>query len=171
MVSRLQSDVTIHFCYPTLIFTITTRRYDSLLLPDVDFHSYNPKFKFKKMRAKRSVEIPDHITPSLGVTCALLMRSYINRSFFRNTFKAIQLSVLLHILTESHFFFIKEKTTKKKSIIIEFIKNIHVVNNFKTNLSIKMNIFDSKEIIIDFFKENIIFIKYQNVSIFIQFTL
>ena len=30
-----------------------------------------------------------------------LMRSYINRSFFRNTLKVIQLSVLFHILTKS----------------------------------------------------------------------
>ena len=51
------------------------------------------------MRAKGNIEISNYITLSLGVTCALLMRSYINRFFFRNTLKAIQLNVLFHILT------------------------------------------------------------------------
>ena len=57
MFSRLQSDVTVHFCYSTLIFTIIIRRYNSFLLFNIDFHFYNLKFKFKKMRAKRNVEI------------------------------------------------------------------------------------------------------------------
>ena len=47
----------IHFCYSTLIFTIIIRRYDSLLLFDVDFHFENSKFKFKKIQAKENVEI------------------------------------------------------------------------------------------------------------------
>ena len=116
MISRLQFDVTIHFCYSTLIFTLITRRYDSFLLFDVDFHFYNSEFKFKKMRAKRSVEIPGHVTLSLGVTCALLVRPYIDRSFFRNTLRAIQLSVLLHILTYSIICF--ESAIKEKAIYI-----------------------------------------------------
>ena len=37
--------------------------------------------------------------------------------------------------------------------MIKLIKNIHVVDNLKINLLIKMNIFDLKEIIIDFFKK------------------
>ena len=37
--------------------------------------------------------------------------------------------------------------------MIKFIKNIHIINNFKINLLIKMNILDSKEIIINFFKK------------------
>ena len=37
----------------------------------------------------------------LAVTCAPLVRPYIDRSFFRSTLRAIQLSVLLHILTTS----------------------------------------------------------------------
>ena len=45
----------------------------------------------------------------------------------------------------------KEKMTKEKLIIIKFIKNIHVVHNFKINLLIKMNIFNSKKMIISFF--------------------
>ena len=74
MFSRLQFDVTIHFYYLMLIFTIIIQRYDSfllfdinfhnynsiydsLLLFDVDFHFYNSKFKFKKIRTKRNVEI------------------------------------------------------------------------------------------------------------------
>ena len=59
---------------------------------------------------------------------------------------------------------------KEKLIIIKFIKNIHVINNFKINLLIKMNILDSKKIIINLFKKNIIFIKCRNVFIFMQFT-
>ena len=54
------------------------------------------------MRAKKNVEILSYITLRFNVTCALLMRSYINRSFFYNTLKAIQLSVLFHILTKSY---------------------------------------------------------------------
>ena len=61
----------------------------------------------------------------------------------------------------------KKKTSKEKSIIIKFIKNIHVIDNLKTNLLIEMNIFDSKEVIIDLFKKNIIFTRYQNVSMLI----
>ena len=34
-----------------------------------------------------------------------LMRSYIDRSFFYNTLKAIQLSVLLHILTDLSIYY------------------------------------------------------------------
>ena len=59
---------------------------------------------------------------------------------------------------------------KKKSIIIKFTKNIHVINNLKTNLLIKMNILNLKEIIINLPKKNIIFIKYRNVFIFMQST-
>ena len=51
----------------------------------------------------------------------------------------------------------KEKTSKGKLIMIKFIKNIHVIDNFKTNLLMKMNILDLKEVIIDFFKKSIIF--------------
>ena len=55
------------------------------------------------MRAKGSVEIPGHVTLSLDVICALLVRPYIDRFFFHNTLRAIQLSVLLHILTAFTF--------------------------------------------------------------------
>ena len=55
--------------------------------------------------------------------------------------------------------------------MIKFNKDIHVVNHLKINLLIKINIFDSKEVIIDFFKKNIIFTRCQNVSILIQFTI
>ena len=54
--------------------------------------------RYEMVSRLQSVEIPGHVTPGLDVTCALLMRSYINRSFFHSTLKAIQLSVLLHIL-------------------------------------------------------------------------
>ena len=37
--------------------------------------------------------------------------------------------------------------------MIKFIKNIYVIDNFKINLLIKMNIFNSKKKIIDFFKK------------------
>ena len=56
---------------------------------------------------------------------------------------------------------------KKKLIIIKFIKDIHVIDNFKINFLIKMNIFNSKKVIIDFFKKSIIFMRYRNVSIFV----
>ena len=64
----------------------------------------------------------------------------------------------------------KKKTSKKKLIIIKFIKDIQVIDNLKANLLIKMNIFNLKEIIIDLLKKSIIFTKYQNVSMFVQFT-
>ena len=61
----------------------------------------------------------------------------------------------------------KEKTSKEKLIIIKFIKNIHIINNFKMNLLIKINILNSKKIIINFFKKSIIFIKCENVLMLI----
>ena len=64
----------------------------------------------------------------------------------------------------------KEKTTKEKLIMIKFIKDIHVVDNLKTNLLIEMNIFGPERVIINLFKENIIFMRCRNVSIFMQFT-
>ena len=51
--------------------------------------------------------------------------------------------------------------------MVNFIKDIHVIDNLKANLLIKMNILDLKEIIINFFKKSIIFIRYQNISILI----
>ena len=56
---------------------------------------------------------------------------------------------------------------KEKLIIIKFIKNIHVINNFKTNFLIKINIFNLKKVIINLFKKSIIFTRYRNVLIFI----
>ena len=47
----------------------------------------------------------------------------------------------------------KKKTSKEKSIMIKFIKNIHVVDNFMINLLIKMNIFNSKKVSINLFKK------------------
>ena len=61
--------------------------------------------------------------------------------------------------------------TEEKSIMIKFIKDIYVIDNLKANLLIKMNILNSKRVIIDFFKKNIIFTRCRNVSIFVQFTL
>ena len=63
-------------------------------------------------------------------------------------------------MNKSHFFFKKRKRRKKKSIMIKFIKNVHIIDNFKVNLLIKMNILNLKEIIINLFKKSIIFIKY-----------
>ena len=40
-----------------------------------------------------------HVTPSLGGHVRTSMRPYIDRSFFRSTLEAIQLSVLHHICT------------------------------------------------------------------------
>ena len=60
---------------------------------------------------------------------------------------------------------------KKKNdeilIFMKFIKNIHIMNNLKTNLLININIFDFENVIIDILKEKIIFIKCENVVIFI----
>ena len=53
------------------------------------------------------------------------------------------------------------------SIFIKFIKNIHVINNLKTNLLIDMNIFDFENIIINISKKKIIFIKCENIVVFI----
>ena len=65
----------------------------------------------------------------------------------------------------------KGKTSKEESIMIKFIRNIQVVDNLKVNFLIKINIFNSKKVIIDFFKKSIIFTRYQNVSMLIQFTI
>ena len=46
MFSRLQPGVMVHFYYSTLIFTIIIRRYDSLLLFDINFHDYNSTLRF-----------------------------------------------------------------------------------------------------------------------------
>ena len=54
--------------------------------------------------------------------------------------------------------------------MIKFIKNIHVIDHLKANLLIKMNTFDSKEVIINLFKKSIIFTRCQNISMLIQFT-
>ena len=54
--------------------------------------------------------------------------------------------------------------------MIKFIRDIHVVDNLKTNLLIKINILNLKEILINLLKKSIIFTRYQNVSILIQFT-
>ena len=55
-----------------------------------------------------------------------LMRLYINRSFFRNTFKAIQLSVLLHILTDT---FNDNNITSLFSFILIIKSIIHFIIN------------------------------------------
>ena len=69
------------------------------------------------MRVKENVEISSYVTLSFDVTCALLMRSYINRFFFRNIFKAIQLSILFYILTKIMFDLISSITYIKNFII------------------------------------------------------
>ena len=46
-------------------------------------------------------------------------------------------------------FFIKKETSKKKLIIIKFTRDIYIVNNFKVNHLIKINILDLEKIIID----------------------
>ena len=43
----------------------------------------------------------------------------------------------------------KEEISREKFIIIKFTQDIYIVNNFKANLLIKINIFDLKGIIID----------------------
>ena len=45
--------------------------------------------------------------------------------------------------------------SKEKLIIIKFIKDIYIVDNFKKNFLIKMNILNSKKVIINFFKKKI----------------
>ena len=61
-----------------------------------------------------------------------------------------------------------KKKSDKISIFIKFIKNIHVINNLKTNLLININIFGFENVIIDISKKKIIFIKCENVIVFIQ---
>ena len=53
------------------------------------------------------------------------------------------------------------------SIFIKFIKNIHIMNNLKTNLLININILDLKNVIINILKKKVIFIKCENVVVFI----
>ena len=61
-----------------------------------------------------------------------------------------------------------KKKNNKISIFIKFIKDIYIMNNLKTNLLINMNIFDLKDVIIDISKKKIIFIKCENIIVFIQ---
>ena len=51
---------------------------------------------------------------------------------------------------------------------MKFIKNIHIINNLKTNFLININILDFKNVIINISKEKIIFTKCENVIVFIQ---
>ena len=51
--------------------------------------------------------------------------------------------------------------------MIKFIHDIYVINNLKTNFLIEINILELKKIIIDFFNKKIIFIKCENIVIFI----
>ena len=51
---------------------------------------------------------------------------------------------------------------------MKFIKNIHVINNLKTNFLININIFDFKNVIINILKEKVIFIKCEYIVVFIQ---
>ena len=50
---------------------------------------------------------------------------------------------------------------------MKFIKDIHVMNNLKINLLININILDFKDVIINISKKKIIFIKCENIVIFI----
>ena len=61
----------------------------------------------------------------------------------------------------------KKKTLKKKLIIIKFIYNVYIINKFKTNILIEINILKSKNVIINFFNKNIIFFKCKNIIVFI----
>ena len=61
-----------------------------------------------------------------------------------------------------------KKKNDKISIFVKFIKDIHIMNNLKTNLLINMNIFNLENVIIDISKKKIIFIKCENVVVFIQ---
>ena len=54
------------------------------------------------------------------------------------------------------------------SIFIKFIKNIYIMNNLKANFLININILDFKSVIINISKKKIIFIKCENIIIFIQ---
>ena len=60
-----------------------------------------------------------------------------------------------------------KKKNDEISIFVKFIKDIHVINNLKTNFLININILDFKDVIINISKKKIIFIKCENVIIFI----
>ena len=53
-------------------------------------------------------------------------------------------------------------------LTIKYIKNIYIINNLKANFLINMNIFDFKNVIINISREKIIFIKCENIVVFIQ---
>ena len=61
-----------------------------------------------------------------------------------------------------------KKKNDKISIFMKFIKDIHVINNLKTNFLININILDFENVIIDISKKKIIFIKCENIVVFIQ---
>ena len=61
-----------------------------------------------------------------------------------------------------------KKKNDKISIFMKFIKDIHVINNLKTNFLININILDFENVIINISKKKIIFIKCENIIVFIQ---
>ena len=52
--------------------------------------------------------------------------------------------------------------------MIKFIYNVYVIDNFKINILIEINILKSENVIIDFFNKNIIFFKCENIVVFMQ---
>ena len=62
----------------------------------------------------------------------------------------------------------KEKTSKKKLVMIKFIRDVHIIDNFKTNILIEINILKSENVIIDLFNKNVIFFKYRNIAMSVQ---
>ena len=58
-----------------IITTLTPKKINIIISKNIKRHKY--------------VEISGYVISSFGVTCALLMRPYINRFFFRNTLKVI----------------------------------------------------------------------------------
>ena len=64
-------------------------------------------------------------------------------------------------------FYIKNLILEEKSVIIKYTRDIYIVDNLKINLFIEINILELKEAIINLFKEKIVFIKCENVTILI----
>ena len=62
----------------------------------------------------------------------------------------------------------KRKILKKKLVIIKFIRDVYMIDNFKINILIEINILKLKNVIINLFNKNVIFFKYKNIFIFVQ---
>ena len=65
-------------------------------------------------------------------------------------------------------FYVLRQLTNENEIIVHFKQKVHVVDNFRVNMLLKSNIFDSKKVVIDIKRKFIIFKSCKKLSILID---